>query len=119
AAIITTKLTSARSTMILRPYRSASRPHQGERMAVTPGVIPTQRPLHNAISPTSVTPSCRMKSGRNGITSVKPVKPMKLAAVTAKRLRRQTADGDVAALGVLDAHILQLRVARERLESFI
>jgi len=26
-----------------------------------------------AISPTSVTPSCAMNSGRNGITSVKPV----------------------------------------------
>ena len=29
-----------------------------------------------------------MKSGRNGITSVKPMKPIKLAAVTANRLRR-------------------------------
>jgi hypothetical protein len=27
--------------------------------------------------------------GRNGITSVKPVNPIKLAAVTAKRFRRQ------------------------------
>jgi hypothetical protein len=30
-----------------------------------------------------------MNSGRNGITSVKPVKPMKEVAVTANRFRRQ------------------------------
>ena len=40
-------------------------------------------------APTSVTPSWRIKNGRNGITSVKPVKPMNEAAVTANRLRRQ------------------------------
>ena len=33
-----------------------------------------------------------MNSGRNGITSVKPVKPTKEAAVTAHRLRRQVGD---------------------------
>src|SRR4051794_12191921 len=32
-----------------------------------------------------------MNSGRNGITSVKPVYPRKLAAVTANTLRRQAA----------------------------
>ena len=51
--------------------------------AVTAGVAPRLRPDHSAISPTSVRPSCSKYSGRNGITSVKPVKPMKLAAVTA------------------------------------
>jgi hypothetical protein len=40
-----------------------------------------------------VTPSCRMKNGRNGITSVKPVKPMNEAAVTANRLRRHPRGG--------------------------
>ncbi len=81
----TTKLTSERSTMIFRPYRSASRPQNGAQIAVSAGVTPRLSPDHIAISPTSCTPSCWKYSGRNGITSVKPVKPMKLAAVTAKR----------------------------------
>ena len=41
--------------------------------AVSAGVTPRLAPVHIAISPTSVTPSWRMNSGRNGITSVKPV----------------------------------------------
>jgi hypothetical protein len=39
--------------------------------------------MPSAIGPTPVTPSCAMKRGRNGITSVKPVKPTNEAAVTA------------------------------------
>jgi hypothetical protein len=58
---------------------------------VSPGVTPSDRPDHIAISPTSVTPSCRKYSGRNGITSVKPVKPMKVAAAAAKTFRRHEA----------------------------
>src|SRR3954470_23108967 len=83
------KLMSDRSTMIFRPYRSARRPQNGESRAVSAGVTPRLSPDQSAIAPTSVTPSCWKYSGRNGITSVKPVKPMKHAAVTANRLRRQ------------------------------
>jgi hypothetical protein len=39
-----------------------------------------------------VTPSCWKYRGRNGITRVNPVKPIKLAAVTAKRFLRQCDD---------------------------
>src|SRR5438874_11538268 len=85
-----------------------------------------------------------MNSGRNGITSVKPVKPMKLAAVTAKRFRRQTADEveawrssiscrdgatarwrihavarwPIRSSSKLHTDVLDLRVARERLQPF-
>ncbi len=59
-------------------------------MAVTAGVMPRLTPDHTAISPTSDTPSCSKYRGRNGITSVKPVKPMKVATVTAPRFRRQS-----------------------------
>jgi hypothetical protein len=69
----TTKLTSERSTMILRPKRSPSRPHNGASIAVSAGVMPRLIPVHIATSPTSLTPSWPMNSGRNGITSVKPV----------------------------------------------
>ncbi len=75
--------------MIFRPYRSARRPQNGASMAVSAGVTPRLNPDHTATFPTSWTPSCWKYSGRNGITRVKPVKPMKLAAVTAKRLLRQ------------------------------
>src|SRR3954467_6089372 len=57
-------------------------------MAVKAGVTPRLRPDHMAISPTSWTPSALKYSGRNGITSVKPVNPIKLAAVTANRFLR-------------------------------
>ena len=73
AANSTTKLTSDRSTMIFLPNRSPSRPHTGASSAVRPGVMPRLKPVHIEISPTSVTPSCPMKSGRNGIAIVKPV----------------------------------------------
>ena len=81
--MISTKPTSDRSTMILRPKRSPSRPHTGARSAVKAGVIARLTPVQTEISPTSVTPSSRKYSGRNGIEIVKPVNPMKLAAVTA------------------------------------
>ena len=58
AAMTITKLTSERSTRILRPNRSATRPQRGAIKAVTAGVTPRQSPDHSAISPTSVTPSC-------------------------------------------------------------
>src|SRR4051812_25920566 len=57
-------------------------------MAVKAGVTPRLRPDHMAISPTSSTPSNLKYSGRKGITSVKPVNPIKLAAVTANRVLR-------------------------------
>src|SRR3954463_2845943 len=88
APITTTKLTSDRSTMIFRPERSASLPQSGPSMAVKAGVPPRLRPDHMAISPTSSTPSNLKYSARKGITSVKPVNPIKLAAVTANRFLR-------------------------------
>src|SRR5215217_6724289 len=89
AAMITTKLASERATRSLRPNRSARRPHAGASSAVIAGVTPSVKPVQSAIDPTSRTPSSAMYKGRNGITSVKPVKPMKLAAVSDARLRRQ------------------------------
>ena len=69
----TMKLTSERSTMILRPKRSASRPQTGDSSAVSPGVMPRLKPVQSATCPTSATPSCWMNVGRNGIETVKPV----------------------------------------------
>src|SRR5262245_59818431 len=89
AAMTSTHEVIERPIMIFRPTRSARRPQNGDTMAFKAGVTPRLRPVHKAIWPTSVTPSWRMKSGRNGITSVKPVKPMKDAAVTANTFRRQ------------------------------
>jgi hypothetical protein len=86
--MMTMKLTSERATSSFRPTRSASRPHAGASSAVMAGVMPSDTPVHAAIAPTSRSPSCAMYSGRNGITSVKPAKPMKLAPITAARLRR-------------------------------
>src|SRR5215218_2927349 len=97
AAMITTKLASERATRSLRPNRSARRPHAGASSAVIAGVTPSVKPVQSAIDPTSRTPSSAMYSGRNGITSVKPVKPMKLAAVSAARLRRQARTGSLPA----------------------
>src|SRR5688572_21903377 len=54
-----------------------------------PGVMPRVMPAHSATSPVSVTPSSWMYRERNGITSVKPVKPTKVAATTAIWLCRQ------------------------------
>src|SRR5688572_601254 len=74
-----------------------------------PGVMPRVMPAHSATSPVSVTPSSWMYRERNGITSVKPVKPTKVAATTAIWLRRQFGTlerlrqvedrGDLAGLG--------------------
>src|SRR6478752_3499806 len=86
--MITTKLTRDRSTMILRPNRSARRPQKGASMAVSAGVTPRLNPDHIATRPRSETPSRLKYSGRNGITSVKPMKPMNDADVTAKRFLR-------------------------------
>src|SRR4051794_16810791 len=96
AVMSTTKLTSERTTSSFRPKRSATRPHAGARSAVSAGVIPRQMPVHAATAPTSRTPSAAMYSGRKGITSVKPVNPMKLAAVSARRFFR-TADAESTA----------------------
>ena len=74
--------------MIFRPS-DRHRPQNGASIAVTAGVTPRLSPDHIASCPISWTPSCWKYSGRNGMTSVKPVKPMKLAAVTAKRFLRQ------------------------------
>ena len=49
AAISTTKLTSERSTMILRPKRSPRRPQSGASSAVSAGVTPRLSPVHIAI----------------------------------------------------------------------
>src|SRR5919109_5402240 len=89
AAMMITKLTSERSTISFRPKRSPRRPQAGARTAVSPGVTARLIPVHIAIWPMSVTTSCPMYSGRNGIASVKPVYPMNEAAVTAATLRRQ------------------------------
>jgi hypothetical protein len=78
-----TKLNSDRATISLRPVRSASLAHTGVMNAVTSGVTPRLRPDQIAIAAVSCSPSCCRYSGRNGITSVKPVKPMKVATVTA------------------------------------
>ena len=88
-AIRQMKLTSDRSTMIFRPKRSDRRPQAGASSAVMAGVTPRLTPDHIATSPTSRTPSCCRYRGRNGITSVKPVKPTKLAVAMAKTFRCQ------------------------------
>jgi hypothetical protein len=52
-------------------------------------VTPSVTPVHTAMAPVSITPSCRKYKARNGITSVKPMKPTKAAETTASWLRRQ------------------------------
>ena len=75
--------------MSLRPNRSATRAQTGAITAVMAGVMPRLRPDQIAISEGSWTPSCSKYSGRNGITIVKPVKPINVAIVTAVWFRRQ------------------------------
>jgi hypothetical protein len=57
ADMMMTKLRSDRSTMSLRPNRSATRPQAGDSSAVTAGVTPRLSPDHTAAVPRSVTPS--------------------------------------------------------------
>ena len=83
SVMMITKLKSDRPTISLRPVRSARRAHTGVITAVTSGVTPRLRPDQTAIAAVSCSPSCWRYSGRNGITSVKPVKPMNAAIVTA------------------------------------
>jgi len=82
-AMTSTELASARISRSLFPKRSPMRPQTGAHIALTAGVTPSVRPLHNATSATSVTPSSWTYLARNGITIVKPVKPTNEAAVTA------------------------------------
>ena len=80
---MTTNAMSERSTISLRPCRSATRDQAGAIIAVIAGVTPRLTPDQIASAPVSCTPSCSKYSGRNGITSVKPVKPTNVAIVTA------------------------------------
>src|SRR5687767_4494147 len=87
--ITITKLDRDRCTRILLPNRSPMRPHSGAHSAATSGVTPSVTPVHAATVPTSVSPSAWKWSARNGITSVKPVKPTNEATIKAAWLRCQ------------------------------
>ena len=89
--ITRTKLASDRWTRILLPKRSPTRPQSGAHSAATSGVTPSVTPVHAATVPISVSPSAWKWSARNGITSVKPVKPTNEATISAAWLRCQEA----------------------------
>jgi hypothetical protein len=59
AAMMTMNPASERTSIILRPKRSASRPKTGERRPDTAGVTADSAPDQRAIWPGSVTPSSR------------------------------------------------------------
>ena len=58
--------------------------------AATAGVTPSVKPVHSATSRVSWMPSPWKRRARNGITSVKPVKPTNDATMSAAWLRRQS-----------------------------
>ncbi len=60
AATMTTKPTSERISIILRPKRSARRPKTGDRIPDIAGVTAAWAPAQSAIFAGSVTPSSRM-----------------------------------------------------------
>src|SRR4051794_27875147 len=75
----------------LTPKRPASAAQAGASKPERSGLTPKIRPDQSAASPVSVTPSWRMKSGRKGITKVKPLKETKTASIRTYKLRRQRA----------------------------
>ena len=60
AKVITAPPNMARSTMILRPYRSESHPQRGEKKAMTRPAEATRMPAHTGTRRSSVTPSSRI-----------------------------------------------------------
>ncbi len=60
AKVMTAPPNMARSTMIFRPYRSASHPQRGEKKAITRLEEAMMTPAQMGTSRSSVTPSSRM-----------------------------------------------------------
>ncbi len=65
---------AARTTMGLRPKRSAMRPQTGAAAAWQVWLAATAAPLHNAMAPGLVTPTSRTMRGRNGNTKEAPAR---------------------------------------------
>ena len=91
-----------RSTMSLRPRRSATRPHSGEANAATSGVTADSAPTHRSICAGPRTPSCGRNNGITGLSTVKPMFMPSWMPIMRNRVRCQLgakAASAVAGLG--------------------
>ncbi len=87
--ITTAMPTAARTSMGLRPYRSARRPHSGAVIAVPKNVAPNATPDHCTTADGVLTPNCCTYSGRNGSNMLRLSRVVKDPNTQTKRLRRQ------------------------------
>ena len=81
--------TAARTSIGLRPKRSASLPHSGAVTAVARKVTPKATPDHWTMSACAVTPSCSTYSGRNGSSMLRLTSVVNEPNVATARLRCQ------------------------------
>ncbi|MNE92106.1 hypothetical protein D3C80_1897990 [compost metagenome] len=80
---------AARTSIGLRPYRSANRPHNGAVIAVPKNVAPNATADHCTTSAWAVTPSCCTYSGRNGNSMLRLTRVVNEPNTQTARLRRQ------------------------------
>ncbi len=80
---------AARTSIGLRPKRSARRPHSGAVTAVPRNVAPNAMPDHWITADCASTPSCLTYSGRNGSSMLRLTSVVNDPNTQTARLRRQ------------------------------
>ncbi|MNP44378.1 hypothetical protein D3C76_1382400 [compost metagenome] len=88
-----------RSSIILRPLRSASPPQNGDAMAEKRKVMLKTSPDHMLRALWPLTPSCSTYSGRKGMTRLKAAPVRKQPSQATMRFRFQligVSEGDIA-----------------------